>query len=195
MNVERLTADRNWKDRVHERMERVYKCECQKGHEYDWSVDEEKLERNVSRVNVFECRYEGCGKVYKSSSGLTLHEKMMLRVAEERTRFEYSKCGMKVKTECAKANHERTCMGGEHVNDCRKECMRCFKRLTKANFDRHVRSCVYRSADGVHVGYERVGARGKVSECPEYGSVLPAANMARPRERHRPWDPGGEPSP
>ena len=42
------------------------KCECQKGHEHDWSVDEERLERNVSRVNFLECRYEGCVVRYVS---------------------------------------------------------------------------------------------------------------------------------
>ena len=121
-----------------ERMNHLYKWECQGGHKYEWRRNERRLDRNKRRVNTFICRYEGCEKVCKSRAGLTMHEKRMHGVNEERVRFEYSKCGMSVETEGARKNHESTCTGGASGMNGRRECG---KLITNANYARHVRTC------------------------------------------------------
>ena len=106
---------------VMDRMNHLYKWECQRGHKYEWRTNERMLDRNKRRVNTLVCRYEGCEKVCKSRAGLTMHEKRMHRANEERVRFECSKCGMSVETEGARKNHESTCTGGASGMNGRKE--------------------------------------------------------------------------
>ena len=191
--VEKLSAERKvWKDLVIERMNHLHKWERQKGHEYEWSENEERMTRNVRGRLTMVCRYEGCGKVCKSRAGLTMHEKRMHRVAVERVRFECVKCGEQMKTEGAKKNHEKTCLGGAGGTDGRRECGRCARWVTRTNYARHVRVCGGERREEVA---ERRGVRGKVKECERCRRVLSAANMARHREGCRVWDPGGEPSP
>ena len=91
------------------------------------------MERNVRVVERLLCRYEGCGKVCKLKAGLTMNEKRMHKVADGRGRFACSICGMNVKTEGARKNHERSCTGGETGRNGRRECGRCGKWITKGN--------------------------------------------------------------
>ena len=58
-----------------ERMQHLYKWECQNGHEYEWEADEERLDRNMRAVNDLVCKFEGCGRVCRSKAGLTMHQK------------------------------------------------------------------------------------------------------------------------
>ena len=125
-DVERLVGDRKgWKKRVEGRMDYLYRRECQKGMKYEWEESEESMERNSKVVERLVCRYDGCGKVCRSKAGLTMHEKKMHRVPNERVRFACSICGMNVETEGVRKNHERSCMGGEIGRDGRHECGRC----------------------------------------------------------------------
>ena len=42
---------------------------------------------------VFECWYEGCGKICEARGGLTTHEKRMYKAVDVRIRFGCEKCG------------------------------------------------------------------------------------------------------
>ena len=193
-DVERMASDRKvWKERVNARMSHLYGWECQKGHRYEWGADENRLERNVKRVNVLVCRYEGCGRVCKSRAGLTMHEKRMHRAPAERARFECEKCGWVCETEGARKNHMKTCMGGasETVNG-KRECGGCGAWITKGNYARHVRGCVSVNVESQEGERE---VRGRVKECERCGRWLSCANMARHQRGCRIWDPGGEPRP
>jgi hypothetical protein len=193
-DVERLTSDREeWKSRVGERMEHLYNWECQKGHKYEWRENEERMERKARSINVLECRYEGCGKVCKSRAGLTIHEKRMHRVAEERVRFECEICREVFETEGAKKNHARTCMGGARGMAGRRECGRCGSWVTKGNYARHVRGCV--GGDDREDDREDDRVRGRMKVCEVCGRAMSRANMARHQRGCRVWDPGGEPRP
>ena len=140
--VEQMTSDRDrWKSMVTERMEHLYKWECQGGHKYEWRRNERRMERNKRRMNTLVCRYEGCEKVCKSRAGLTMHEKRMHRVNEERVMFACSRCGMSGETEGARKNLESTCSGGARRMDGRRECGKCGKLITNVNYVRHVRTC------------------------------------------------------
>ena len=99
---------------------------------------------------------EGC-VLCRSKAGLTMHEKRMHRVAEERVRFACSTCGMNVETEGARKNHERSCTGGEIERDGRRECGRCGATITYGNNARHVRGCVRGKGER-----NDKGARGRV---------------------------------
>ena len=199
-DIERVCKDRvGWKERVQERMRHLDKWERQRGHEYQWSLNERGCERNENRVLDLECRYEGCGKICKSKGGLVLHQKRMHRAPQERVRFKCDKCGMSVETEGAKVNHERTCMGGDQMGN-RRECGRCGKWLTKGNYARHVRRCNERAGEEEEAGRDggdeaRVRTRGKVGNCQLCGRVVSLANMARHQRSCRVWDPGGGPNP
>ena len=81
-DVESLVRDRKgWKERVERRMDHLYSWECQTGKQYEWGKSEERMERNSRVKETLVCRYDGCGRM---KAGLTMHEKRMHRVAEER---------------------------------------------------------------------------------------------------------------
>lgn len=206
--VERLTSDRDgWKRRVNERMEHVYKWECQKGNRYVWEANEERLERAERRRNDgLVCRYEGCGKVCRNRAGLVMHEKRMHRVNEERVRFECGKCRRVFESEGNRISHERSCTGGayEEGRD-RRQCGGCERWISKANYARHVRGCerarrvrgeeeVLEQNDGGGADRGR-GGRRRVA-CGRCGRMMLVGNVARhQREACRVWDPGGGANP
>ena len=91
-DIERLCNDRDgWMKRVQQRMDHVYKWECQKGHTYEWGTNERSMRGGIDLV----CRYEGCGEVCLSKAGQVL-------------------C---METEFARIAHERTCTGGRMNGD------------------------------------------------------------------------------
>ena len=193
--MECLCGDRDgWKERVKERMNHLDKWERQMGHKYEWEGNEARLERNVRGMIDLVCRYEECGKVCKSKAGLTMHQKRMHRAPQERVRFECERCGVNVETEGAKANHERTCLGGR-VEGNRRECASCGAWVTKGNYASHVRSCGGGDGEGEGREEEREPVRGRVGPCQRCGRVLTLANMARHLRSCRVWDPGGGPRP
>ena len=157
-NVERLVADRKrWKKRVEGKMYHLYKRECQKGKQYKWGKNEERMEKIVRVLERLVCTYDGCGKVCKSKARLKMHEKRMHGVAKERVRFACSICGMNVETEGARKNHERSCTGGEIEADEKSEFGRCDTWITKGNYARHVRLCAKGNGER-----NARGARGRV---------------------------------
>ena len=87
--------------------------------------NKKRMKRNTRMVERLVCRCEGCDKICKPKAGLTMHEKKMHRVTEERVRFACSICGMNVETEGARKNHERSYTDGEIERDGRRECGRC----------------------------------------------------------------------
>ena len=89
-------------------------------------------------VERLVCRYNGCDKVCRSWAGLTMHEKRLYRVAEERKRFACSICGMNVETEGARKNNEKSCTGEEIERDARRKCDTW---ITNGNYSRLVRGC------------------------------------------------------
>ena len=206
-DVERRAKDRDgWRKFVRERMERVYVWEKQKGHQYEWRDGEERVQRSEHVVveqaegGGFPCRWEGCGKVCKSGGGRTIHEKRMHRVSEARVRFVCDRCGCDFMTEGNRKAHWDTCTGGGRT-DSSRQCGRCGGWVSRGNYARHLRGC----AGGVGVGGEGSAGGEEVTEersarrrgpCPQCGTVLSVANMARHRTRCRlVWDPGGVPRP
>ena len=140
-NVERLANDREgWKRMVLDRMDHLYDWECQQGHEYVWGEDVERLVRNERVEYDLECKYAGCGMVCRNRAALTVHQKRMHRVAEERMRFQCGKCEKMLETEVARMIHERMCRGERLREDGRIEC-RCGKIGSRANVSRHRRFC------------------------------------------------------
>ena len=197
-NVERLANDRQgWKRMVNERMKHLDMWERQRGHGYEWAVNEVPVERNqYVRVNEFVCMYDGCGKVCRSRAGLTMHQKRMHRAALDRVRFVCEKCGVVCETEGAKVNHERSC-GGGRVDGNVRECEKCGRNVSRANYARHRRACrggAVGGGTGGGGGRWR-GAGGRTAECSICHRVLSAANMARHERTHRVWDPGSGPNP
>ena len=152
-------------------------------------------ERNERRVIDLVCRYDGCGKVCRSKAGLVQHQKWKHRPADDRVRFECSKCGGVYLTEIACEMHERTC-GGGRVDGNRRECGVCGTWVSRANYARHLRSCESRRG-GAEGGEEsgEVRTRGRVAVCPLCGRTVSYSNMARHQRSCRVWDPGGGPSP
>ena len=139
--VERLASDRRgWKKMVKERMEVLYRWECQQGHQYEWDEDEERVEREVRMGVELECKYEGCGKVCWSKGALTVHQKRMHRAAEERVRFSCVRCGRELETEVARENHERKCMNELLRADGRLVCGRCGRAFSRTIMRSHRRS-------------------------------------------------------
>ena len=197
-DVERMIADKEeWNSVVKERMEHLYKWECQKGNKYEWGENEEPMQRDIRGDSGLICRYEGCGRVCKSKAGRAIHEKRMHRMAEERVRFACDTCGMNVETAGAKLNHMKSCRGGAGAIAGRRECGVCGTWISHANYARHLRACERRMGVNVMDVGARAGgrARGRVKECELCGRVLSVANMARHQATCRVWDPGGEPSP
>ena len=193
-DVERLCSDRDgWKECVRERMRHLEKWERQQGHLYEWGVNERMCERNERRVIDLVCRYDGCGKVCRSKAGLVQHQKHKHRPADDRVRFECSKCGGMYETEVACEMHKRSC-GGGRVNGNRRECDICESWVSRANYARHRRNCG--SGEGRGEGAEggEVRTRGRVAECPLCGRIVSYSNMARHQRSCRVWDPGGGPS-
>ena len=153
---------------------------------------EELMERNIRVVERLVCRYEECGKVCKSKAELTMHEKRMHRVTEERVRFACSICGMNVETEGARKNHEKSCTGEEIGWDGRRECGRCGTWIAKGNYASHVRRC----ARGEGERNDR-GARDRVKDCDRCGRglLLTVTNMAWHQRGCVAQRPGRKPSP
>ena len=141
-DVERMANDRKrWKKMIDARMKHLYKWECQNGHGYEWEDEEERLMRDERVENELACEYEGCGKVCKSKAGLTVHQKIRHREAEERVRFPCDRCERVLETEVAKVNHERRCMGNRVREDGRIECGTCGRVISRPNVSRHRRVC------------------------------------------------------
>ena len=197
-DIERRVIDRDgWRKFVRNRMERVYAWEKQMGHRYEWSDGEERVQRSeyvvvdVDEEGGFPCRWEGCERVLKSGAGRTNHERRMHRVSEARVRFVCDLCECEFVTEGNRKAHRVTCTGGGRTSSSR-QCGGCGAWVTRGNYARHVRGCT----GGAIARGESGGGGGRRGPCPQCGTVLLVANMARHRARCRlVWDPGGEPRP
>ena len=142
-DVERLASDRKgWKRMVKARMDVLYVWEKQMGHQYEWGENEERVEREVRAETILECMYDGCGKVCNSKAALTVHQKRVHRVAEERVRFPCVGCERVLETEVARENHERKCMGDRLTEEGRIVCGRCEWVFSRTDISEHRRRCV-----------------------------------------------------
>ena len=199
-DIERRVKDRDgWRKFVRDRMERVYVWEKQKGHRYEWSDGEERVQRSecvvveMDEEGGFPCRWEGCGRVLKSGAGRTNHERRTHRVSEARVRFVCDLCECEFETEGNRKVHRLTCTGGGRT-DSSRQCGGCGGWVSRGNYARHVRGCM--GGERVSAAREERGGSGRRGPCPQCGTVLLLANMARHRTRCRlVWDPGGEPRP
>ena len=62
----------------------------------------------------------------------------------EKVMFGCARCGKEMKTEGARASHERSCTGGAMEGEgggSRRECGRCGRWLMYSNYARHVNGC------------------------------------------------------
>ena len=100
------------------------------------------MEREVRAETILECMYDGCGKVCKSKAALTVHQKRVHRVAEERVRFPCVGCERVLETEVARENHERKCMGDRLTEEGRIVCGRCEWVFSRTDISEHRRRCV-----------------------------------------------------
>ena len=161
-DLERLANDRKgWKKMVHERMNHLHKWECQGGHRYEWEADEERLVRDAEHVRERECKYEGCGRLFRNRAAMVVHQKRLHRASEDRVRFECRRCESVHETEGARTNHERRCMGDRVREDGRLDCGACGRAISRANIARHRRVCRERLRD---IAEANVDVNGNESE-------------------------------
>ena len=144
-----MATDRaKWKDVVKDRMRHIEQFEKQQGHQYRRHEDDE-LEL-VERRSQYEiqndnkCRYEGCGRTFRTKAGLVIHQRRLHRKIENATTFRCQKCNSEFRQEAALKNHSKVCKG-EKIEGDRKECIICNNLVGRANYARHVRSCKERN--------------------------------------------------
>ena len=90
LEVERIAMDRaKWKNMVKNRMRHIEQFEKQQGHQYRRQEDEELIERRSQYEiqNNNKCKYEGCGRIFRTNAGLVIHQKRLHRTIENATTF------------------------------------------------------------------------------------------------------------
>ena len=145
--VERIAMDRvKWKNMVESRMRQIEQFEKQQGHQYRRHDDEEIIERRSQYEvqNDNKCKYEGCGRTFRTKAGLVIHQKRLHRTVENAPTFRCQKCNGKFRQEATWKNHSKACNGGR-IEGERKECRICNNLVGRANYARHVRSCEQRN--------------------------------------------------
>ena len=88
--VERIAMDRaKWKNVVKDRMRHIEQFEKQQGHQYIRHENEEHIERRsqYEAQNDNKCKYEGCGRTFRTKAGLVIHQKRLHRTMENATTF------------------------------------------------------------------------------------------------------------
>ena len=93
--VERIAMDRTkWENVVKDRMRHIGQFEKQQGHQYRRHENEELIERRSQYEiqNDYKCKYEGCGRTFKTKAGLVIHQKKPHRTMENTTTFRCQKC-------------------------------------------------------------------------------------------------------
>ena len=99
--VERIAMDRvKWKNVVESRKRHIEQFEKQQEHQYRRHDDEEIMERR-SQYEVQDdnkCKYEGCGRTFRTKAGLAIHQKGLHRTMEKGKTFRCQKCNGKCLT-------------------------------------------------------------------------------------------------
>ena len=145
--VEKIAMDRtSWRNVVKDRMRHIEQFEKQQGHQYGRHENEELIERRPQYEiqNDNKCKYEGCGRTFRTKAGLVIHQKRLYRTLENATTFRCQKCNSKFRKEATLKNHSKVCRGGKIEGD-RKECRICNNLVGRTNYARHVRSCKERN--------------------------------------------------
>ena len=62
---------------VKARMDVLYVWEQQMGHQYEWSENEERRNRDARADEILECMDDECGKVCGSKAALTVRHRQM----------------------------------------------------------------------------------------------------------------------
>ena len=113
--VERIAMDRvKWKNVVESRMRHIEQFEKQQGHQYRRHDDDEIIERRSQYEvqNDNKCKYDGCGKTFRTKDGLVIHQKRLHRIMENATTFRCQKCNDKLRQEATWKNHSKGYKGG-----------------------------------------------------------------------------------
>ena len=76
--------------------------------------------------------YEGCGRLFRTKAGLTIHQKGIHRKTDEAPNFTCSKCGTNFKLDGAWKNNQKHCTESR-VEGKKKECHMCKKWLIGSN--------------------------------------------------------------
>ena len=141
--VERIAMDRaKGGNVVKDRMRHIEQFEKHQYRRYD---NEELIERSQYKVrNDNKCKYEGCGRAFRTKAGLVIHPKRLHRTIENAATFRCQKCNSEFRQDAALKNHSKTCKGGKVEGD-RKECRLCNNLVGRINYARHVRSCKQRN--------------------------------------------------
>ena len=95
-SVEKLVmSGREWKDVMQNRMKFLQNFNKQKGKKYEKKPGEvDIIERSQERKeNQIRCIYEGCGRLFRTKAGITIHQKRTQRRTDEAPTFTCNKCG------------------------------------------------------------------------------------------------------
>ena len=176
---------------VKNRMRHIEKFEKQQGHQYRRQEDEELIERRSQYEiqNNNKCKYEGCGRTFRTKAGLVIHQKRLHRTIENATAFRCHKCNSEFRQEETLKNHSKVCED-EKIEGDRKECKMCYNLFGRTKYARHVRSCRERNnLQEERAAQERrseqtnaLTARKYVSKrtvCTYCGANVTATNLAR----------------
>ena len=126
---------------VKDRMRRIEQFEKQQGHQYIRRENDENIEKRsqYKARNDNKCKYEGCGRTFRTKAGLVIHQKRLHRTMENVTTYRCQKCNNEFRQEAVLKNHSKACKGGKIEGD-RKECRICNNLVGRTNYARHVRS-------------------------------------------------------
>ena len=127
--VERIAMDRaKWKNVVKDIMRHIEQFQKQHRHQYIRHENEKHIERRSQYEvrNDNKCKYEGCGRTFRTKAGLVIHQKRLHRTMENVTTFRCQKSNSELRQEAALKNHSKTCKGGKIEGD-KKECRICKK--------------------------------------------------------------------
>ena len=140
--VERIAMDRTeWRNVVKDRMRHIEQFKKQQGHRYARHENEELIERRSQYKipNDNKCKYEVCGRTFRTMAGLVIHQKRLHRTMEIVTTFRCQKCNSEFRQEAALKNYSKVCRGGKIVY--RKKCRACNNLVGRTSYARHVRRC------------------------------------------------------
>lgn len=133
-----LASDRKiWKQIVRKRSENLETWERRGGKR----SSEERGERNKAVEESLTCDYEGCGVVFLSKAGLTIHTKRIHEISENKVKFKCDRCDTNFELKSALVNHNRGCGGLRASSNDLRKCDKCLTEVTKSNFARHRKSC------------------------------------------------------
>ena len=141
--IEELTSNRvDWKVIVKKRQLHMEEYKRQQGKTYKIPRGTDKIDQRSQgvRCDDAKCLYKGCNRVFRIRAALTIHQKRLHRDLTNAPLFVCPICSDEFKQEGSMKNHYNRCDGERTLNG-KKECRKCMKLISKANFARHRLSC------------------------------------------------------